>query len=373
MQNIIIFYGGKSSEHDVSIITAMQFRECFDEEKYRVHLCYISRENKFYMGEKLCLFDSYRNFNKKAFKEVIFIPASKGVYELKRGVKLKKLFDVDFAFNCCHGGIGEGGELSGLCAMSNIILSSAGHTELGICYDKVFTKKVAESSEIPVVPYIVINHKMWRDNREIALSTINSFGYPVVVKPARQGSSVGVSLAKSEDEIVQSMRVALEFDSKVLIEKAITSKREFNVSCIGTCDEPIVSEIEEVYSNGIMSFSDKYSGGKKGCSIKSKASNVFEELKRDYPAKLTKKQTAFIKNLARKAFMCFELSGVVRFDFIMDSDTNNIYLSEINTIPGSMSTYFWEKVDIVSTIISASNEKKCEEEKLKRDFDVHLI
>ena len=371
MQNILIFYGGKSTEHDVSIITALQFREKFSDDKYNVKLCYISRENRFYMGDNLELFDSYRNFDKTLFKEVIFLPGNNGVFEIKKEKKIKKIFNVDFAFNCCHGGIGEGGELAGMCVMSGITLSSAGHTALGITYDKVFTKKIAESSEIPTIPYIVLNRNMWREDREIALSVVSRFGYPVVVKPARQGSSVGVGFASSEGEFVHCMRVALEFDDKILVEKAIVNKREFNVSCIGTIDEPVVSEIEEVYSSGIMTFCDKYSGGKKGGCIKSAAPG--NELKRDFPAKLTKKQAAIIKGLARKAFILFELLGIVRFDFIMDVSDDKIYLSEINTIPGSMSTYFWEKVDIPSMVISAGTKYLEQQNKRRREIDVHLI
>ncbi len=370
MKNILLIYGGKSTEHDVSIITAMQFMEKIACDDFNLHLCYLSRENKFYMGEDLQLFDSYRNFDKTRFSEVIFIPGDKGVYKLIKNKKVKKLFDVDFIFNCCHGGVGEGGELSGYYAMSGIILSSASPASLAVCYDKVLTKKVAESSEIPVIPYIVITHEMWKNNREIAASAVSSFGYPVIVKPARQGSSVGVCLAKNEDELYGAMRLALEFDNKIVIERAIMDKREFNVSCISTIDGPIISDIEEVYINGIMSFSDKYSGGKKGFNI---ASAPFSELSRDYPAKLNKKMTAYIKNLSRKIFLAFELFGVVRFDFIMDNQSDTIYLSEINTIPGSMSDYFWSKFDMKSTIMSSAIKQASEREVIKGDYDVHLL
>lgn len=372
-KNVLVLFGGRSAEHEVSIITALQFVEKIDHEKYAIHLCYISRDNRFFIGEKLASFDSFRKFDRTKFEEVIFLPNDNSLFSLRKR-KTKKLFEVYFAFNCCHGGIGENGVLSALLSLSNIPCSSASHVSLGIAMDKVLTKKLVEA-DIPVVPYIVVNSRMWEHSRELTVNAVKSFGFPVVVKPARQGSSIGVSLAKNEDEFLHSMRIALEYDGKVLVERAIVSKREFNCSCVGTEDEPLISEIEEPESSSvILSFGEKYGSGGKGKGVSLKASpRGMESLERKFPAEISKKLATMIKNFSRKCFMLLELSGVVRIDFIFDTKEEKLYFSEVNTIPGSMSTYFWSKLELAETLVSGSLSSAERNQKLKNDYIVSLL
>lgn len=372
-KNVLVLFGGRSAEHEVSIITALQFAERIDSEKYVVHLCYITRDNRFFVGENLKSFDSFRKFDESKFIEVVLLPNDKHLYARRRK-KLRELFEVFFAFNCCHGGMGENGVLSALLSLSNIPSSASSHTALGIAMDKVLTKKLLEA-DIPVVPYIVVNSRMWESSRELTVNAVKIFGFPVVVKPARQGSSIGVSLARNEDELLHAARIAFEYDCKLIIERAIINKREFNCSCIGSEDEPLISEVEEPESSSvILSFGEKYGGGGKGKGVVLKSQpRGMESLERKFPAEISKKLSTMIKNFSRKCFMILELSGVVRVDFIFDTKEEKLYLSEVNTIPGSLSTYFWSKLELADTLISGAFSESEKLKKLKNDYIISLF
>lgn len=378
-KNVMVICGGKSAEHDVSIITAVQFLEKLDKSIYKVNFVYISRENEMFVGDELMQFSSYRKFDAKKHKKAVFLPNDKHLYLLRKN-KLVKKEEIEFAFNCCHGGIGENGILSGMLFLSGISCSCPIASSLGLAMDKVLSKNVLASNGIDVIEDRVVFACDWQNNRDEVLKNISELGYPIIVKPARQGSSVGVVLAENERELINAARIAFVYDSKLLVEKAIVSKREFNCSCL-LGSELFVSEIEEPETNGvILSFEQKYSsGGKSGKTSASKLRggnklapsmvSLERKLPTDIPEELKKK----IQETSKKCFEIFELSGVVRIDFIFDNTCKKLYLSEVNSIPGSMAYYFWKNIDIAKEIEVGARKYYNTRFNYKTENDVKLL
>lgn len=373
-KNILVACGGLSSEHDVSVITALQFLEKIDTNKYNCEILYLSRQNKMYTSKYLKSFDAYRQFDCNKHKRVTLMSGDNRLFWVKkRG--LAPLFAVDFVINCCHGGVGENGILSGLFELSGIDGSSPISASMGICMDKVLSKMVAENAGINVVDYVVIDEFSWKYSREVVEKQVNNLGYPVVVKPSRQGSSVGVVLVNSKEDLVFAMNLAFEYDNKLVVEKAIINKREFNCSCLLSEEEILVSEIEEPNTSGvILSFEQKYSGGGKGkMSVTKGIPTGMEALSRQLPANITAKLKKRLQVESKKIYSLFELCGVVRIDYIFDVDNKKLYFSEVNVIPGSMATYFWENINIFDTLIAGSKKYWASRRVLKNDYAVSLL
>ena len=223
----VVGYGGRSCEHDISIITAIQIYKKYKSENYRLVLVYESKDGEWFVGDKLEEFDSYKNFNKKKFTKVKMIYGDRGVYKQK-GKKLVKLFDVDFFINCFHGGMGENGTISCIMDSAGVLTSSSNHIALGISMDKLLTKLVCIALDIMVVDFFVVNKKEWKESRDKILQAAIQFDFPVVIKPTCGGSSIGITLASTLEEFKKGASVAFGFDSSIIVERAILNKREFN-------------------------------------------------------------------------------------------------------------------------------------------------
>ena len=350
MKTVIgVFFGGKSVEHEVSIISALQVIENLDKEKYNIIPIYISKDNKFYSSEFLSDINRYKDLDEivRLSDEVYFTHENGSLLVNKKdGIFKKVLFKIDIVFPVVHGLNVEDGTLEGFLEMYNIPYVGCDVCSSAVGMNKIIFKKVLESSNIPVVEYDTLNISEFEQDSKKAFEKIkDKLSLPIIVKPANLGSSVGIEIIKDEKEFVPKMQQVFEFCENVLIERCITNLREINCSVVGDFSSQEVSVLEEpIKEDEILSYKDKYLGNGKGGKLSKMGgkSSGMASLTRKIPAQLDKDQEDEIYNLAKNTFKLLNCEGISRIDFIIDGDNNKIYVNEINTIPGSLSFYLWE-------------------------------
>lgn len=350
MKTVIgVFFGGKSVEHEVSIISALQVVENLDKEKYDIIPIYISKDNKFYSSEFLSDINRYKDLDEivRLSDEVYFTHENGSLLVNKKdGIFKKVLFKIDIVFPVVHGLNVEDGTLEGFLEMYNIPYVGCDVCSSAVGVNKIIFKKVLESSNIPVVEYDTLNISEFEQDSKKAFEKIkDKLSLPIIVKPANLGSSVGIEIIKDEKEFVPKMQQVFEFCENVLIERCITNLREINCSVVGDFSSQEVSVLEEpIKEDEILSYKDKYLGNGKGGKLSKMGgkSSGMASLTRKIPAQLDKDQEDEIYNLAKNTFKLLNCEGISRIDFILDGDNNEIYVNEINTIPGSLSFYLWE-------------------------------
>lgn len=361
MKNIIVLFGGKSAEHDISLITANLVLNAIDEEKYKVYPIYIDKENHWFYSKNF-----KNNINKNFEKTEIFLKMGEQTLFKKTAFGLKKLVKVDCAILCNHGLNGEDGTIQSVLELCSIPYSSPSPLSSAICMDKVVMKFLLEKFEFNVCPYVYFNKNEFENNKEEIFEKINSkLGFPVIVKPANLGSSIGISIAKNFEELEKSVDVAVCFDNKILVEKALINFQEINCACIGHKNEVIISSLEEPISyKDFLTFDEKYISKNKSNS------------KRVYPAKISDTIKQEIQQTSKEIFEKFDLSGVVRIDFMVCDYI--VYVNEINTIPGSLAYYLFEKEnlsfgDVIDKLIDCANKKFDEKQHLTYCFESNVL
>ena len=350
MKTVIgVFFGGKSVEHEVSIISALQVIENLDKEKYDIIPIYISKDNKFYSSEFLSDINRYKDLDEivRLSDEVYFTHENGSLLVNKKdGIFKKVLFKIDIVFPVVHGLNVEDGTLEGFLEMYNIPYVGCDVCSSAVGMNKIIFKKVLESSNIPVVEYDTLNISEFEQDSKKAFEKIkHKLSLPIIVKPANLGSSVGIEIIKDEKEFVPKMQQVFEFCENVLVERCITNLREINCSVVGDFSSQEVSVLEEpIKEDEILSYKDKYLGNGKGGKLSKMGGKScgMASLTRKIPAQLDKDQEDEIYNLAKNTFKLLNCEGILRIDFILDGDNDKIYVNEINTIPGSLSFYLWE-------------------------------
>lgn len=347
--SLAVFFGGKSVEHEISVLSAAQAIAAFDPEKYNVIPIYLTKEGKWYTGDALLEVDNFRNIPNllQQCTEVYISPAAgdNGIYKVKKSFFGKaEIARFDIAFPILHGAPGEDGSLQGLFELKEIPYVGSDVLSSSVSMDKIISKMVMKESGISVTEYIWFYESDWFENEEnIIKQAEEKIGYPIIVKPANLGSSVGISKADNQDELREGIEAATNFAGRILLEKVITNLTEINCSVMGHNGDIRLSVCEEPLRSGeILSYDDKYmSGGKNGGS----SGKGMSGLKRKIPADLPEKVQSDINDLAYRTFKVLDNSGVVRIDFLWDRDTDQVYVNEINSIPGSLSFYLWEATD----------------------------
>ncbi len=397
-----IMFGGKSTEHEISIISAIQAIEYLDRSKYDIIPIYITKNNEFYIGEEIGNIESYTNLKSLLAKsQRIILVNDENKVKLIRypGKKFSSNYIdyIDIAFPIVHGTNVEDGTLQGFLSMMNIPFVGCDVVSSAVGMDKYVMKTVLKDNGIPVLDCKCYNAKEYdEDNEKIAKEIEDSIGYPVIVKPVNLGSSIGISKADSREKLLSSLDTAFSYSGKVLVETAVQNLKEINCSVLGDYEDAEASELEEPIGNGeILDFSDKYIGdgsakgvkgaksglklGAKGAKgAKSAGSKGMATLKRKIPAEITAEQSKIIKDYAVKAFKCLGCSGVSRIDFMMDTKTGKIWLNEINTIPGSLSFYLWEPIGVpysklLDKMIDLSLKRQREAENITYAFDSNVL
>ncbi len=313
-KNIAVIFGGDSNENEISVITGTMAANVLESGGDTVIPVYISQNSEIYTGQSLKNIAEFKaDGYKKAPRGII---ADGGIYILNARGRVKKFLKVDAALNCCHGGSGEGGGVSGLCKIAKIPFASAGVFESSVFIDKYLTKLILSALNVKTAAYAYIT-----DIRELD-SCPNIPQFPLIVKPVNLGSSIGVEKAENFEELKNAVECGLIYDSAVILEEYLSGRREINCAAYFYNGEVVTSECEESVSGGdILSFEDKYAGG--GKSV----------LPADLPADIS----GAIKEITKTVYRKLNMRGIVRFDFILSG--GEIYLSEVNTVPGSLSYY----------------------------------
>ncbi len=340
--NIGVFFGGRSTEHEISVISASQAMAAIDRDVYDVTPVYITKEGRLFTGEALTEVSNYRDPKKllQQCSEVYMRPAygDSNLYLARR-----KMFGtdvaahIDVAIPVLHGANGEDGTIQGLFDLIGLPFAGCDVLASANGMDKITMKMILQACEVPVVDYVWFTDKEWFDNRQEVVDRIESkIGYPVIVKPSNLGSSVGIGRAADRERLVQCVTDATSYSSRIIVEHMVDNLKEINCSVLGDCDEYQTSVCEEPIKSGeILSYEDKYMGGSKG-------SKGMQASAKRIPADLPEATSDRIRFLAGETFRVLSCHGVSRVDVIMDEDNGQIYVNEINTIPGSLSFYLWE-------------------------------
>ena len=376
-----VFFGGKSVEHEVSIITALQAIENMDKNKYDIVPIYITKDNKMYCGDLIGDISNYNDIDNLLKNSIQIILAQKDnkVVLLRCDKKIYQngVYDyIDIAFPIVHGTNVEDGTLQGFLKMFNLPYVGCDVISSSVGMDKYVCKCVLKDNDIPILECKCISAKDYNEDSENTIKEIETkFSYPVIVKPINLGSSVGIKIAKNLEELKDAIENALTYSRKILVERAIKNLKEINCSVVGDYEFAKASECEEpVKTDEILSYKDKYiSGGKKTGAMKSMNASVLR-----LPANIDKNVKERIQELALKTFDILGCSGVIRIDFMIDNDTNEIFVNEVNTIPGSLSFHLWKATNLnykklLDELIDLALKRNREEENITYSFDSNIL
>ncbi len=379
---VAVFFGGRSVEHEVSIISGIQAFTALNSSKYDALPIYISKDNKFYTGEHMGDIDSYKDIKsciEKAVR-VIMVPQDGRVALLrypakKLGNNLVGVFDI--ALPVVHGTNVEDGTLMGMLEMLGVPYTGCDVLSSALGMDKFAMKAVLRQAGLPVLDATAFTGRQFAVEEEKILKEIEGkFEYPVIIKPVNLGSSVGISLASDRTSLKKALDTAFSFSSKALVEPAVQNLREINCSVLGDADSAQASVCEEpVTSHDILDFSDKYmsnageAGGEK---------SGMSSLKRKLPADISAEMDAQVRELAIRTFQALGCSGVARIDFLNDKGSGALYVNEINTIPGSLSFYLWDAAGVnfaslLDKMIELAFKRHRERQALTFSYETNLL
>lgn len=342
--NIAVIFGGRSTEHEISVISANQAMHAIDTNKYEVTPIYISKDGRMYTGAALLDIKEYKNIPSliKKCDEIYFRPeyGNHNIYTTKKsflGSKTEVLKTIDVVIPVLHGANSEDGSIQGLLVTTGLPFAGCDVMASANGMDKISMKMILRSQNIPVVDFEWFTDKQWNRNKsEIIERLENSLGYPMIIKPSNLGSSVGIGKAADRNELVEKIDEAQKYSRRIIVEKLISELQEINCSVLGDADDYKMSVLEEPIKTGdFLSYEDKYMGGGKGAK-------GMQASQKKIPADLDEKTTKRIQFLAGETFRVLDCQGVSRVDVILDKATGEIYVNEINTIPGSLSFYLWE-------------------------------
>ena len=345
-----VIYGGESVEHEVSIISAMQAMNKLDLEKYEVVPIYITKDREWYTGDMLKDIEVYQDLSliKKYAKNVVLYYKN-GSYVLQsKGLFKNVVKEIDICLPVVHGTNVEDGVLQGYLQSIGIPFTGSNVYGSVVGQDKAYMKDVWKSADIPMTKYVWFYDVDFKQDSESVVKKVAKLKYPVIVKPATTGSSVGISVCENEEKLIEGIEDAIQYDSKIVVEEVVKNLKEVNIAVMGNYEHQKVSEIEEVLSNNkFLTFTDKYIGGGKGKlkgGVKApvKASKGMASTNRKLPAELPADVRKEVEEIAVRAFKALGVSGNSRIDFLIDEDTNKVYINEINSIPGSLAFYLWE-------------------------------
>lgn len=360
MVKVAVFFGGDSVESDISVITGIGAMSSLDSSKYQVIAVYI-RDNKFWLvdSSKALSVGIYTKFNKAYFKEV-YVTDKRLVYA---GGKFKeKSVSIDVALLCTHGGIGENGGLQGVLEANDIPYTSTDIARSAICMDKALTHIYLAKIGVKNVNYLLVDDKITEDGVQ---EIFKQFNNNVVVKPNSLGSSVGVQAVTDSKQIYKAIQNALRYDKLALIEQKVDNLVEFNCAAVLSGNEIILSDVDiPVRSKDILDFGDKYL--------------MFDGKAKQEKYDLTSALKKEIMDTTKKVYKELGLFGVVRIDYLYDSVYEELYLNEINTVPGSMAYYLFagvgiDMMDLTDILIESAFVRYKENKALIKRFDSSLL
>lgn len=377
-QTVAVIFGSRSVEHDVSIVTAQQVIRALDPNKYEVLPIYITRDGKWVTGSLLTDLKTFQNNNIEeliGIKETILSPSSQhhGVITPPVAGYLARntLRRVDVVFPVVHGSHGEDGTLQGLFELANVPYVGCGVLASAVANDKITTKAVLKEAGIPMVEYYGFSRYDWTTARAKVIERLDEMGYPLFIKPATLGSSIGIGRPADQHMLGPSVEVALGLDRRVVAERAIVGAMEINCSVLGNYDiRPSVLEQPVSYED-FLTYDEKY--------LRGGASKGMKGADRKIPAPLSDELTARIRKMAVDAFKAIDGHGIARIDFLVKDD--QVFLNEINTMPGSLSFYLWSETPewrmspamLVDELIRLAFEAHAEKQRTVYNYKTNLV
>lgn len=412
---IAMMWGGKTVEHEVSVISGIQALMAMDKDKYECIPVYLTKDNDMYIGSKVGQIESYRDIPAMLKESVRVIMVNDDgrfkfvQYPFKRFGGMQPV-EFDMAFPIVHGTNVEDGALQGYLKTVGVPFVGPDVTSSAISMDKFITKAVLKEAGVPVLDARVYTLADYAETEALLDDIEEVFGYPVIVKPVNLGSSVGIGVAKDRNELISVVDDAYMYATRVMVEHAISNLKEINCAVLGDENEAIASECEEPLGSGqILSYEDKYvnGGGKKGAKgpakghaavnvnagaetaassddgstaggTKGSAGSGMANLSRKIPADISDEKREEIRELAVKSFKALGCNGVSRIDFMIDMDNDALYFNEINPIPGSLSFYLWEPTgvpytELLDRMIELSRTRTRQEDAVTYKFDTNIL
>ncbi len=397
-----VVLGGVAPEHEVSVISALQAAAALDRDRYTPVPIYVAKDGTWYTGEPLLEVEQYQDLDalREAATPVALAPTPHGHLDLLEDREAGALerfkrpplrTRIDVMLLGLHGGPGENGGIQGLCETVNVPYTSAGVLGSALGMDKVMAKRVCRAAGIPVVDFVAFREDEWGYREEAALDECEAaLDYPLVVKPARCGSSIGIAQAEDRASLDVAIEDAFRYDDKVVVEEAVEALREINCSVLGDRHEATPSVLEEPVASAedeVLTFHDKYmredgdaakDGEGRGAKSAEAAPEGMAAQDRIVPADLPDERTEEIQEMAVRIFHHFECAGVVRIDFMIDEATGQLYFNEINTIPGSFSFYLWEPSgvpfdELLDRLVRIARRRHREHNGRVQTYDVNLL
>lgn len=378
-QHILVAFGGVSPEHEVSVLTAMQAIAGLHERERSVLPLYIAKSGKWLTGSSLLDLENYQDL-KKLEQESIPCTLTHDEWgkpvlmELeKRSVfQSRKSYDIEAVIPAFHGSDGENGGFQGLCETLNVPYAGSGVLASSIGMDKIRAKNLCQSQDIPVVEGLTIVENDWEKDSDTFIERAAGLGFPLIVKPVHLGSSIGVEKAENEDALREAVETSFRYDTELLVEKVVQPLMEINCALLGDEYEAEPSVCERpLGSDEMLSYEDKYQRGDSGGKGMASADR---EVPADIPDSLNKQ----IQELSVRIFKLFRASGISRIDFLVNSETQQIFFNEINTIPGSFSFYLWEEsnysmAELMDRMLELAHNKHRRKNSRIRSYDTNLL
>lgn len=337
--NIGVIFGGKSVEHEISVITALQAMDNIDKDKYEIIPIYITKDLVWYTGGMLRYIDSYKDFRLiDRYAKKVNLVNNKGKFILQSVNGLKReVAEIHLAFPIVHGKGCEDGTIQGYISTLGIPCVGSDVYASAIGQDKIFTKQLLEHNNIPVTDYIWFYDTDFLKDKDNLFKKINRLDYPLIIKPARLGSSIGIEIINRKEELESAIENSLKYDERFLIEEYVENKKEYNCAVIGSYDKIQTSAIEEVINEeGICTYQDKYT----------LETSENPKIKKIYPIESPKELVKNIEEYSTQTFRLLCAKGMLRVDYLYDTAKKKIYVDEVNIIPAYFSHHLWTDKNI---------------------------
>jgi D-alanine-D-alanine ligase len=376
-KTVAVLFGGRSVEHDVSIVTGHQVMAAFDPRRYEVVPVYITRDGRWLTGDPLKTLKQYANEanlpNLKGVSQVVLSPSTQfgGLILNPTGGLFSRpsVQRIDVVFPAIHGSHGEDGTVQGLLEMADLPYVGCGVLGSSLTNDKAMTKAILRQAGVPVVDDVVFTRADWNDDAEAVLKRVTeALTFPMFVKPVTLGSSIAVAKANDRGALRAAIEIAASFDRRIMVEAAVASPTEINCAVLGDDRSLQASVLEQPQSyDDFLTYEDKYLRGGTG---------GMKSAERIIPAPLTPEKTAQIQDLSKRAFLAVQGRGIARLDFLTSGDA--VYLNEINTMPGSLALYLWREsglsgAQVVDTLVKLALDAHAEKRRTTYDYRTNLV
>lgn len=368
--NIGIIFGGKSVEHEISIISAIEAMGYADENKYKIVPIYIDKDNTWYTGEHLKSIINFRDIDlvKRYAKKVALVRVDKSFVLQKLGMFKKNLCVIDIVVPIGHGAYLEDGSLQGYLNMLGVPYAGPSVLGAALGQDKVIQKELLSANNMPLVNYTWF-YSYELSDKKLVQERLSKLKFPVFIKPSSLGSSIGIEIAEDEKDFFKKVKNTMKYDKKILVEEKVNDVKEINISVLGNYKKVEVSEIEEINSNeDFYSFKEKYVNN---------FSKIQEKDNKTKPI-ISKEMIEDMKEYAINTFKALDGNGVARIDFLINDKTKKIYINEINTIPGSLSSYLWKakkknQTELFDDLIAIAIDNKKDDEQIQKAIPGNLL